>query len=300
MNPKLCSIEADRTQAFIERVPAIPRAVVELAKLDEGSALFARELAELAECEPDLERRLIELAVQSRRPSAARIETAAHAIAQLGSRATAAWMTAESVMRVFAPNSAEQLHLWKHSLQVALIAEDIAQEGSIGIDPRAAYVAGLVHDLGRMLLAVRESERRSATQALDPTESESLLALEESRFGVNHAEVGSRICLRWDMPPEVAEIVRLHHARSLPKDSAPQVARCVPIVQQADRLSELLLENPKLASAAFHERRSRISAHCMQTAGAPPAAATRLAERLDIVVGRSRELSRALGLDLGE
>jgi putative nucleotidyltransferase with HDIG domain len=99
---------------------------------------------------------------------------------------------------------------WEHSLGVALVSRRLARR--IGFrDPEKAYLAGLLHDLGIVanLLLIPEEFQTAAQQgfgrkiALDQAES--------ALIGFNHSVTGSLLATRWQLAPDLAEVIRRHH-----------------------------------------------------------------------------------------
>jgi len=101
--------------------------------------------------------------------------------------------------------------LWSHSLEVASLAKGIAKLE--GLDSKAgdeAFTAGLLHDIGKLVLAVNLPEEYARAADLARTGLEMPLA-EEQVFGANHADAGGYLIGLWGLPVPVVEAVALHH-----------------------------------------------------------------------------------------
>lgn len=98
--------------------------------------------------------------------------------------------------------------IWRHSLATAILAADLAldQDG----DMMEFYTAGLLHDLGRLVLLASEPEAYAILleQACGPVHS---LELERELFGLPHCDAGARAMRRYGLPEPLAEAARLHH-----------------------------------------------------------------------------------------
>lgn len=90
--------------------------------------------------------------------------------------------------------------LWPHLGASAVLARHIAPAFP-GLDAGALFTAGILHDIGRLALY----GPGDAAFYDDPRD-------EAARFGVNHAVAGSAACLEFDLPRDLREGVRLHHA----------------------------------------------------------------------------------------
>lgn len=99
--------------------------------------------------------------------------------------------------------------LWKHSLTTAFGCKFIAED--VGADSNLLFTAGLLHDLGRAVLAQAKGAAygqllaRAASTGANPTE------LEKSAYGFTHAEVGACLMETWKLPPLLVQAVRFHH-----------------------------------------------------------------------------------------
>jgi len=102
--------------------------------------------------------------------------------------------------------------LWHHSMSVAVAARRIAMyETSDEKAAEEAYTAGLMHDLGKLILLnampqhAMEARRKSSEENLPLWEAETEL------IGCHHAETGAYVIARWGMPTSIAEAAALHH-----------------------------------------------------------------------------------------
>lgn len=102
--------------------------------------------------------------------------------------------------------------LWQHSNSVANAARLITQMET-GDRERAdeAYTAGLLHDLGKLVLANNFETQHNKVQQLARDSRRPLWEVEAEEFGVSHAELGAFILGRWGMPVELLEATAFHH-----------------------------------------------------------------------------------------
>jgi len=102
--------------------------------------------------------------------------------------------------------------LWRHSMAVASGARAIAmletQEPKVHEE---AFVGGILHDVGILILAGHCPEAYDRVLALVARERMPLLEAERGEFGVTHAEVGAHLLGLWGLPASLLEMVSLHH-----------------------------------------------------------------------------------------
>jgi putative nucleotidyltransferase with HDIG domain len=95
-----------------------------------------------------------------------------------------------------------------HAIGVAELARQIAADRALD---EAVVTAGLLHDIGRLILAgqrigeVLEDRRRAEAEGCP------LVSVEFERYGVTHAELGAYLLGLWGLPGQVVEAVAHHH-----------------------------------------------------------------------------------------
>jgi HD-like signal output (HDOD) protein len=107
--------------------------------------------------------------------------------------------------------------IWTHAIGSALGSRLLAMERG-GIDPELAFLGGLFHDLGRiLLLQVRPMTYEALCAAAAPGLPER--SLEHESLGADHTEIGGSILRRWGMGSELAAVAQCHH--DLPESLDP-------------------------------------------------------------------------------
>ena len=102
--------------------------------------------------------------------------------------------------------------LWRHSLQTANFAQWIAEvESGAPEVENQSFTAGMVHDIGKLILAANLPEKFSEALQLARHQGIQLWEAERDLFGANHAEVGACLLGIWGLPMPIVEAVALHH-----------------------------------------------------------------------------------------
>lgn len=99
--------------------------------------------------------------------------------------------------------------LWNHSLDIACLAESLARKTGKA-DPSEAFLAGLLHDVGRLVLWNLPSVRTARYTALLDVGCEPMLA-ELLLFGFDHTLAGREAMRAWRLPETFAEAIEFHH-----------------------------------------------------------------------------------------
>ena len=137
-----------------------------------------------------------------------RVDNLNSAIQRIGQRQVGAMITGIGLKNHFQnkdPAKAQMLQiLWDHSVTSAFAARAIA--GRIGLDTEHAFLAGLLHDCGKVLVlaALDVIEAKKESPAVT---NESTLELMKAL----HCELGHRVLMSWNLPEYVAEVALLHH-----------------------------------------------------------------------------------------
>jgi putative nucleotidyltransferase with HDIG domain len=118
--------------------------------------------------------------------------------------------------------------LWTHSAAVGAASRAIAQV--VGGDESAAYAAGLLHDVGELVLALHFGE--PYCELAEDASHHDLPTLEDQQFACNHSEAGAYLLDRWGLPVAFVAAAALHHAES----AAAKDAQLSGIVALADRV----------------------------------------------------------------
>jgi HD-like signal output (HDOD) protein len=130
--------------------------------------------------------------------------------------------------------SMDPVVFWEHSLSCALVCRHLA--GKINFaDPGKAYLAGLLHDLGIIVnLWVLPKEFRAAWET-GKAEGIPLHEAEQKSMGFTHCDSGRLLAERWDLSPDLIQVVSHHHS---PEESTDHVG-LVALVQLADLLCRM-------------------------------------------------------------
>jgi putative nucleotidyltransferase with HDIG domain len=107
--------------------------------------------------------------------------------------------------------------MWRHSFGVA-VAASLAGAKSRRVSPEEAFVAGLLHDLGKTAISVWLENKLPAMLRIAEREGLPFDAVERKVLGYDHMEVGAHMAESWNLPQTLVDVMRYHHR---PGDLSP-------------------------------------------------------------------------------
>ena len=143
-----------------------------------------------------------------------RIDTVSQAVTVVGTSQVRDLALATSVVTLFKdvpPDLADMDGFWKHSLAVGVGARVLAgfrREGNV----ERFFVAGMLHDVGKLVLYLQAPEEARAALDYSRTEEALLHKSEQEVMGFDHAQVGEALMDLWNMPLSLREAIRFHHS----------------------------------------------------------------------------------------
>lgn len=210
----------------IEVLPPSPTLLPKLLpKLSDLDANFD-EVVGIIAVDPALTSKLLQICNSAYFGHESEVSSVADAVQRIGYQAVyllVAMINGSACFTATAPGGVDAAKLWRHSVFTAFNAKFVAE--SAGADGSLLFTAGLLHDLGKVILG-RESLPAPDLFRL-PSDPASL-ARETEFFGVTHAELGAALLERWKLPAPIVAAVRHHHEPMQPS-GLDRFAACVAV-----------------------------------------------------------------------
>ncbi len=204
----------------VDRIPTLPAIAIEAIKLMEGESSSFESVADLLQNDQVLSGRILHYANTAFIGARNKITTIARAISLLGFNTVRSLILSVSVFDCFAKGSAEQqeglVKFWLHSIAVAVTSEILANKLGFS-SPDEAYLAGLVHDIGKLVCYLQmPADFAMLCQELSKQGGYSIdgplaLGLEKEAMGIDHTEVGRIVAEQWLFPESMVSAMWLHH-----------------------------------------------------------------------------------------
>ena len=221
----------ERTRDLIQRrvlkrvndIPSLPQFVIDtLKKLDDPKS-SAQDVADKLSRDEGLVLRILRLANSAYYGLPRRITGVSEAISLLGFKTVKSIVLAASVYKFmdgsFTGYALDRGELWKHSLSVAFASRYLAKKIK-GLDDEEAYVAGMVHDIGKIVLNDYVRFGYGIIAKLVEDDQVPFMDAERQVLGFDHAQVGGLIMEQWNLPETYMLAARYHHSPwELPEES---------------------------------------------------------------------------------
>lgn len=200
--------------ASVKTLPPAPRILVRLLEVVRDPDGGSDRVIEVLQLDASLTAEVIRLS-NSAYFSANPVSSLEEAVARIGylevyrlaARIPAGAMLAGSV---------EQLgiaagELWEHSVGCAIIADELSKRADHELPDGAAYTAGLLHDIGKLVMREAAGESYARVFTLVEAEQVALDQAERSIFGFDHAEVGAALLELWKFPADLHQAIRFQY-----------------------------------------------------------------------------------------
>ncbi|MGB9791262.1 MAG: HDOD domain-containing protein [Thermacetogeniaceae bacterium] len=228
MHPSL-----DEIVSRVDDLPALPQVVAKVLQLTDDPNSTVKELSEVICQDQVLTAKVLRLANSAYYGYPRRIGTIVEAIVMLGFKAIRNLVMAASVQKILYQSVAgyrlEAGDLWRHSIACAMAAHKVAKR--VGYNKSdEAFIAGLLHDIGKVVLNVYVNEAYGEIVKRVKDLHVSFSQAEKDVIGFTHADVGARVVDKWNLPKQYVEAIAYHHEPELGKENP----RLVAIVHLAD------------------------------------------------------------------
>jgi len=223
--------------ALVARTPelaAMPATSTRLLHLLEDPEVAVAELVDVIEKDPGLTANVLKLCNSSYYGLSREVASVRDALVRLGNRTVLTVAFASSMGRLLqVPVTAYRLprgQLWRHALATGLLAARLASTGQTRLDPNRLFTAGVIHDIGKLLL---DRPLREHLEQLPPDLDDTRLVLaEQDLLGFDHAQAGAALAESWNFPADLTAAIAGHH-RPAPAGSPTALVRVANLLAAA-------------------------------------------------------------------
>ena len=207
-------------------LPTLPGVFVKLDKMISNSNTSASQVAEVMKDDISLTARVLKVANSAAFAGTKKITSVSAAIARLGFSQMSNITRSLSVMGKFQSKGVIDLKkFWRHSLSVAYTMDLIPRY--LDRSPKESaelFTAGLLHDVGIFAMVQYTGDLYASVIATAAATEQPLHMAEHDVMQTNHAEVGSVMLARWNIPGTIGDAIKHHHDNIVPSEGAISTA----------------------------------------------------------------------------
>jgi len=198
----------------IKQLPAFPATVHKVSELLKNDDYAVADVVSVIKYDQAIAANILKISNSAYFGVRQKIKSIHDAVIYLGQKNLVRALQTASVSRIFAKRTAgygmKTRELWEHSVAVALMSQILSRRINKKEDT-VLYTAALLHDVGKLVMGEFVQESSEKIFALMAAGGYSFLEAEESVIGINHAELGGRIAVYWNFPPEIHDAIAYHH-----------------------------------------------------------------------------------------
>ncbi len=201
----------------IRNLPTPPIVFHQIQKVINDPKVSAGQIAAILSEDPAMSVKVLKLTNSAFYGLSREVESVKQAVVVVGMEAIKNLVLSASVIDMFKGKDYDQEfqeQFWRHSLATAfgsrIIARRLKTRGMI--DPDSGFSGGLLHDIGKIIVACYLPEQYSlykAARAADPQTPD--YELEERTIGFTHNQVGSLLAVQWKLPQKLNDAITYHH-----------------------------------------------------------------------------------------
>jgi HD-like signal output (HDOD) protein len=205
----------------VTELPAMPQTVLKARSIMSREGSSFNELAEVLKTDQAIASKLLKLSNSAYYGMRGKISSLQHASVVLGLNTLKEIIVmagSSSMLAAELPGyGLDSGDLWQHSLGAAFGAKIIAERKAPDL-AEDAFVAGLIHDCGKLVLDEHILERRDVFTSVMKAGDQSFLNAEKNILGFDHSEMAYALCKQWNVPESINNAIRYHHKPALSRD----------------------------------------------------------------------------------
>ncbi len=196
------------------QLPSLPEVYIRVTELLETEIATGPKIGEAVQSDPALTARILKLVNSAYYGLQNPVASIPQAVILLGRQQLKQVLLGSVLSGVFKDFEITAFPLrdfWLHSIKTAIISRQLAMQNAHIIDHEVFFTAGLLHDIGWLVIAKVNPGSYGQIIELARAESKDAVEVEAEKFGVTHIDVGIALLEKWGIPGLITQCVKKHH-----------------------------------------------------------------------------------------
>ncbi|MDF1545597.1 MAG: HDOD domain-containing protein [bacterium] len=236
-----------------KELASLPQTLSEILRVVQDENSSATDVADIIKHDPALTTKILRVVNSPLYSQGREVTTISQAVMTVGMRAVSALALSTSIYDVCGKweTTVDRPRFWRHSLQVAIAAREIA-EAIRYPSSEEAFITGLIHDIG--LLVMEKSFPEKFQRVWQQAESgANIFEVEEQAWGSNHARIGRFLLEQWNLPEKICQAIGFFYNEFTPGNDDEDM-QLPQILALADSISKFTITKGKPRMEAEGER----------------------------------------------
>ena len=196
----------------LNELPSLPEIYIRVSGLLNEADSTVQQIGQAVESDPSITSKILKVVNSAYYGMPQAVTSISQTVALLGREQLSSVLLCSAVKGLF--NEMVNFSLddfWKHSVKSAVISRQLAMQYPDIKDQEALFTAGLLHDIGRLVIAKTSPLQLFSVDSLIQKEGKEALQAEIEVFGFSHADVGEALLQAWGLPELLVQCAKNHH-----------------------------------------------------------------------------------------
>ena len=201
----------------LKDMPAMPNIIIQALNIVKNPNSSIADLGKIISYDQSLSIKVLNFVNSAFYGFAQQISSITRALALLGMNKAKNIIITVAMKPLF--SSERNKDLWEHAITVAIGCQYLASHFKI-LDPDDAFVIGFMHDIGKTVLNMQNTEVADKVKEF-VNDGSDIIETEKAFFKTTHTEVGALLAIKWKLPLLITNAIKYHHnpmASSMPKE----------------------------------------------------------------------------------
>jgi len=195
-------------------LPSLPEIYIRVSELLESNHSSAFEIGEAVQTDPSLTSKILKMLNSAYYGLPSEVTSISQAVSLLGRQQLKHILTGSVLSGMFKEMDSANFSMhdfWLHSIKTAIIARHLALQNASIIDHDAFFTAGLLHDIGRLVIVNEIPDAISDVEQLMMDVDIDVVTAENKILGFTHMDVSREIMKNWELPSMLVQCAIKHH-----------------------------------------------------------------------------------------